>query len=66
MTPRRSRRRASIVLAEAARPRRRNRGRDAALDVEALEAPMPGRLLVLLSRLHRAEPAKPETDDGAR
>lgn len=60
MTPRRSRRRASLVLADQIRPRRRRRSeRETMMSSEALDAPVPGALLVLLSRLHRAEP-KPE------
>lgn len=53
-----------VVLSGLARRRRQPaRPRDALLGAEALETPLPGRLLVLLSRLHRAEEAPPRTAD---
>ncbi|SFL43343.1 hypothetical protein [Methylorubrum salsuginis] len=55
MTPRSVRRRAPVVVKQEPRPDRRRPGRPALLDAGALEAPLPGPLLVLLSRLHRAE-----------
>lgn len=66
MTPRSARRRSPIVVK---RPPRLDRQRAAASDIlapDTLEAPLPGPLLVLLSRLHRAEvkPA-PESDTAA-
>lgn len=64
MTPRRFRRRAPIVLAGKAPRRRPDRERDAVLGGDALEAPVPGQLLVLLSRLHRVEPPQPGRDDA--
>ncbi len=49
-----------VVLDGLSRRRRRPvRARDALLGAEALETPLPGQLLVLLSRLHRAENSKP-------
>ena len=58
MTPRPARRRSPVVVKEARPDRRRRSARPDILDPGALEAPLPGSLLVLLSRLHRAE-AKP-------
>lgn len=55
MTPRPARRRAPIVVKQEPRPDRRRSVRSPILDAGALEAPLPGPLLVLLSRLHRAE-----------
>lgn len=55
MTPRSARRRPPIVVRQEPRPDRRRPGRPPILDAGALEAPLPGPLLVLLSRLHRAE-----------
>lgn len=49
-----------VILNGLARRRRAPvRSRDALLGAEALETPLPGQLLVLLSRLHRAEDARP-------
>ena len=36
-----------------------------AMGTEGLDAPMPGQLLVLLSRLHRSETARARPDDEA-
>ena len=55
----RSGRRAPVVLSQKPAARRR-RGRDSLLGAEALEAPLPGQLLILLSRLHRSERAGPQ------
>ncbi|KAB1072096.1 hypothetical protein [Methylobacterium planeticum] len=63
MTSSRSGRRAPVVLSQKQAARRR-RGREGALGAEALDAPLPGPLLVLLSRLHRAEHARPEGRPG--
>lgn len=66
MTPRAARPRPPIVVKREPRPDRRRTARPDILDATALEAPLPGPLLVLLSRLHRAE-AKPvaESDSAA-
>lgn len=49
---------APVVLAPGlSLQRRRKRERGENLDVQALTAPVPGTLLVLLSRLHRREEA---------
>lgn len=51
---------APVVLASGLSLRRqRRRERGETLDVQALTAPVPGTLLVLLSRLHRREEAVP-------
>lgn len=55
MPPKSARRRAPIVVKQEPRPHRRRAHRAPLLDAGALEAPLPGPLLVLLSRLHRAE-----------
>jgi len=48
-------------MAEMSKSRRRlARGRAGILDPEALTAPMPGSMLVLLSRLHRSETSRRE------
>ena len=53
-----------VVLNGLARRRLQpSRPRDTLLGAEALETPLPGQLLVLLSRLHRAEEARPRTAD---
>ncbi|HEV2544470.1 MAG TPA: hypothetical protein VGU70_17090 [Methylobacterium sp.] len=66
MTPRSVRRRSPVVVKREPRP---DRGRSTRADIlapGALEAPLPGSLLVLLSRLHRAEvKPTPESDSIA-
>ncbi|MBD8908428.1 hypothetical protein [Methylorubrum zatmanii] len=62
MTPRSARRRSPIVVPREPRPDRRRASNADILDPGALEAPLPGPLLVLLSRLHRAE-SKPVQDN---
>jgi hypothetical protein len=53
-----------VVLNGVSRRRRQPvRARDTLLGAEALDTPLPGQLLVLLSRLHRAEDAKPRRDE---
>ncbi|GJD33004.1 hypothetical protein PMNALOAF_4285 [Methylobacterium adhaesivum] len=48
--------RTPVVMAEKSKSRRRlARGRDGIHDPEVLTAPLPGPMLVLLSRLHRSE-----------
>ncbi|MFY9293182.1 MAG: hypothetical protein WAP03_21175 [Methylorubrum rhodinum] len=66
MTPNPVRRRPPIVVKQEPRPDRRRTGRPPILDAGALEAPLPGPLLVLLSRLHRAEtrPGDEQTPQG--
>ncbi|KAB1076815.1 hypothetical protein F6X53_21345 [Methylobacterium soli] len=54
MTSSRSGRRAPVVLSQISASRRRQ-GRASVLGADALDAPLPGPLLILLSRLHRAE-----------
>ena len=44
---------------------RHGRRRVQAMGTEGLDAPMPGQLLVLLSRLHRSETARARPDDEA-
>lgn len=52
--------RAPVVLTGPLTPRRRKlSARQGLLGKEALEAPVPGAILVLLSRLHRHETEKP-------
>ncbi len=66
MTPRFVRRRSPVVVKREPRPDRRRTTRADILAPDALEAPLPGPLLVLLSRLHRAEvKPTPETDSVA-
>lgn len=55
MPPKSARRRPPIVVKQEPRHDRRRTQRAPLLDAGALEAPLPGPLLVLLSRLHRAE-----------
>ena len=56
MVNKKSGRKAPVVLAKGlSLRRRRKRGRVEMLDAQALAAPVPGTLLVLLSRLHRCE-----------
>ncbi|WP_244472972.1 MULTISPECIES: hypothetical protein [unclassified Methylobacterium] len=43
--------------------RRLARGRAGILDAEALTAPVPGPMLVLLSRLHRSETSLRDEDE---
>lgn len=62
MTSRSARRRPPIVVPREPRPDRRRATHSDILDPGALEAPLPGALLVLLSRLHRAE-SKPIQDN---
>lgn len=64
MTPRPARPRSPIIVKREPRADRRRTARPDILDATALEAPLPGPLLVLLSRLHRAE-AKPAGDSDA-
>ncbi|MEH3120082.1 MAG: hypothetical protein PGN25_21465 [Methylorubrum populi] len=66
MTPRSARRRSPVVVKREPRPDRRRAVASHILAPDTLEAPLPGPLLVLLSRLHRAE-AKPgrESDSVA-
>lgn len=60
-------RRGPVVLAEKpSAQRRRLSGREGVLDAEALVAPVPGPLLVLLSRLHRSEPTPGDRDEAER
>ncbi|WP_336486423.1 hypothetical protein [Methylobacterium nigriterrae] len=66
MKTRRSGRNGPIVLTGKPKARRPARGREDVLGAGALEAPLPGRLLVLLSRLHRAETARPDEDEAGR
>lgn len=55
-------RRPVVLNGHSRRRLRPVRARDALLGAEALESPLPGQLLVLLSRLHRAEDAKPSAE----
>lgn len=56
MTNKKSGRKAPVRLASGLSLRRRRKGgRVEVLDAQALAAPVPGSLLVLLSRLHRRE-----------
>ncbi|TXM79058.1 hypothetical protein FV218_00945 [Methylobacterium sp. WL69] len=56
--------RTPVVMAEMSKSRRRlARGREGILDAEALTAPLPGSMLVLLSRLHRSETRLREDED---
>ncbi|GJE62384.1 hypothetical protein MPOCJGCO_4517 [Methylobacterium trifolii] len=60
---RRSVRRGPVVLSGTSRRRRRPvRPRDALLAVEP-EGPLPGQILVLLSKLHRAETGAADAAD---
>lgn len=55
MVKKKSGRKAPVVLASGlSLRRRRRRGRAEMLDAQSLAAPVPGALLVLLSRLHRS------------
>ncbi|MBB2964026.1 hypothetical protein [Methylobacterium sp. R2-1] len=66
MTPRSVRRRSPVVVKREPRPDRRRAASADILAPDTLEAPLPGSLLVLLSRLHRAEVrAAPESDSVA-
>jgi hypothetical protein len=57
--------RTPVVMAEKLRSRRRlARGREGILDPETLTAPLPGSMLVLLSRLHRSEMIGRDEEDG--
>ena len=65
MTPRSVRPRSPVIVKREPRPGRRRR-RVANVDIlapDTLEAPLPGPLLVLLSRLHRAEVKPPQDTD---
>lgn len=62
MIPRSARRRSPIVVKREQRPDRRTTHADILLAPDTLEGPLPGPLLVLLSRLHRAEMGKPRHD----
>jgi hypothetical protein len=64
MTPRFVRRRSPIVVKREPRPDHRRATRADILARDALEAPLPGSLLVLLSRLHRAE-VKPAAESDS-
>ncbi|WP_342148195.1 hypothetical protein [Methylorubrum sp. SB2] len=66
MTPKPVHRRPPVVVKQEPRSARRRAQRAPLLDAGALEAPLPGPLLVLLSRLHRAEarPGKETTPQG--
>ncbi|BAU93566.1 hypothetical protein MPPM_4961 [Methylorubrum populi] len=66
MTPRSARRRSPVIVKREPRLDRRRAASTDILAPDSLEAPLPGSLLVLLSRLHRAEakPA-PESDPVA-
>ncbi|MDV2984301.1 UNVERIFIED_CONTAM: hypothetical protein Q9R58_08295 [Methylobacteriaceae bacterium AG10] len=66
MTPRSVRRRSPVIVKREPRSDRRRAASVDILAPDTLEAPLPGPLLVLLSRLHRAEvtPA-PEPDTAA-
>jgi len=56
--------RTPVVMAEKSRSRRRlARGREGILDPETLTGPLPGSMLVLLSRLHRSEVSRHDEDD---
>ncbi|KQP42323.1 hypothetical protein ASF49_00205 [Methylobacterium sp. Leaf104] len=59
--------RTPVVLAEKSKARRRLvRERGVFSDAETLTGPMPGSMLVLLSRLHRSErPLRDEDEHGA-
>lgn len=51
-------------MAEMSKSRRRlARGRAGILDAEALTAPVPGPMLVLLNRLHRSETSLRDEDE---
>lgn len=63
MAPRSVRRRSPIVVKREPRSDRRRAAPVDLLAPESLEAPLPGSLLVLLSRLHRAE-VKPAQDSN--
>ena len=57
--------RTPVVLAEKSKARRRLvRERGGFTDAETLTGPLPGSMLVLLSRLHRSE--RPHLDDEER
>lgn len=64
MKKKRSGRREPVILTTEPRPRH-GRRRVQAMGTEGLDAPMPGQLLVLLSRLHRSETARARPDDEA-
>jgi hypothetical protein len=55
MTPRSARLRSPVIVKREPRPDRRRAASSDILAPDSLEAPLPGSLLVLLSRLHRAE-----------
>lgn len=56
--------RTPVVMAEMSKSRRRlARGRAGILDAEALTAPVPGPMLVLLNRLHRSETSLRDEDE---
>jgi len=51
-------------MAEKSRSRRRlARGREGILESDALAAPLPGSMLVLLSHLHRSEITRLDDED---
>lgn len=55
MKRRKAARRASVVLTGPRASRRKAATRASPLSKDALDVPVPGSLLVLLSRLHRSE-----------
>jgi hypothetical protein len=64
MKARNALRRGSVIVpAGPSRRRRRITLRDEVLGPAALEAPLPGTLLVLLSRLHRSEAGHARKDE---
>ncbi|AWN40399.1 hypothetical protein U8607_06155 [Methylobacterium durans] len=65
MNKKRSGRREPVILTTEPRPRP-GRRRSRSLGGDGLDTPMPGQLLVLLSRLHRSETVVARTDDEAR
>ncbi len=68
MVTKKAGRKAPVVLASGVPSRRRRkRERGETFDAQALSAPVPGQLLVLLSRLHRTESSPMDTlgSDGS-
>lgn len=63
MTPRSVRRRSPVIVKREPRSDRRRVANVDILAPDTLEAPLPGPLLVLLSRLHRAEVKPPQDTD---